>query len=133
LASSWNRRRALGQASVALFAFRYDRALDLLQNIAPLVDGYISWDDTRNKELWYHAGSVRNGLIEAARSIASYRVDGIWGEKVRWTCSPSGGDRPSTVYRSTRRGTRAIPASSLVLEPIPSARDTSRPTATTTG
>jgi hypothetical protein len=73
LASSWNRRRALGQAIVALFAFRYDRTLvpDLLQNIAPLVDGYISWDDTRNKELWYHEGSVRNGLIEAARSIGA--------------------------------------------------------------
>jgi hypothetical protein len=134
LASSWNRRRALGQAIVALFAFRYDRTLvpDLLQNIAPLVDGYISWDDTRNKELWYHEGSVRNGLIEAARSIGadwvlavdpderfehraagairwrtlvkrnvvygfnfrelytptSYRVDGIWGEKVRWNLFP---------------------------------------------
>ena len=134
LASSWTWRRALGQAIVALFAFRYDRALvpDLLENIAPLVDGYISWDDTRNKARWYHEGSVRNALIEAARTIGadwvlavdpderferraagsirwrtlvkrnvvygfdfrelytptSYRVDGIWGEKVRWNLFP---------------------------------------------
>ena len=73
LASSWGRRRALGQAIVALFAFRYDRALvpDLLENIAPLVDGYISWDDTRNQALWYHEGSVRNALIEAARTVGA--------------------------------------------------------------
>jgi hypothetical protein len=124
----------LGQSIVALFAFRYDRALvpDLLENLAPLVDGYVSWDDTRNKELWYHEGRVRSGLIEAARTIGadwilavdpderfeyraarrirwctlvkrhvvygfsfrelytetSYRVDGIWGEKVRWNLFP---------------------------------------------
>lgn len=54
---------------ICLFAYRYDANLvpDLLENVAPFTHGWISWDDTKRTELWYHEGEVRRSLIEAAR------------------------------------------------------------------
>ena len=122
------------QIILGIFAFRYDHALvpDLLTNIAPMVDGWISWDDRQRQELWYHEGNIRQLLIAAARDAGadwvlcvdpderyearlaavireltrekkpviygfpfrelyrpdSYRVDGIWGDKIRWNLFP---------------------------------------------
>jgi len=62
-------RRKQGPKVVCLFSYRYDKDLvpDLLENVAPFTDGWISWDDTARKSLWYHEGDVRRALVEAAR------------------------------------------------------------------
>lgn len=54
---------------VGLFSFRYDHHLvaDLLENVSPFIDGWISWDDRERTTLWYHEGEIRQTLINAAR------------------------------------------------------------------
>lgn len=54
----------------AAFAYRYDAELvpDLLKNISPFIDGYVSWDDRKNTVLWRHGGQLNNRLTEEARA-----------------------------------------------------------------
>jgi hypothetical protein len=55
---------------LAAFSYRYDADLipDLLKNIGPFIDGYVSWDDRQNTGLWRHCGRMNNWLTEAARA-----------------------------------------------------------------
>lgn len=58
---------------VAVFSFRYDAHLvpDLLANIGPLVDGWISWDDRNAKEAFSGDTARRHALIEAAHAVGA--------------------------------------------------------------
>lgn len=53
---------------VALFSYRYDAALvpDFLKNI-DFVDDYVAFDDTKNKNLWFHNGERHKLLLKEAR------------------------------------------------------------------
>lgn len=54
---------------VAVYSFRYDAHLvpALLENLAPLVDGWIGFDDRRASELFSPEVARRNLLLETAR------------------------------------------------------------------
>lgn len=70
-------RRRLGRwlrpSIVAVFSFRYDAHLvpDLIANIAPLVDGWISWDDRQSDEIFSSDATRRRILIEAAHQAGA--------------------------------------------------------------
>lgn len=55
---------------VALFSYRFDAHLipDMLENIAPLCDGWIAWNDTKRTDEWYHEGRIRNLLLAEAKA-----------------------------------------------------------------
>ncbi len=61
---------------VAVFSYRYDRHLvpDLIANIAPLVDGWISWDDRQSDEAFSSDTGRRQVLIEAAHAAGAQWV-----------------------------------------------------------
>lgn len=62
------------QISLALlFCFRFDMELvpNFLKNI-DFIDGFLSWDDTNNTDLFFHERRTRRKLIDMARS---YGVD----------------------------------------------------------
>lgn len=119
---------------LALFSFRYDAHLvpDLIENLRPLVDGYVAWDDRAATDTFSSEPRRRRKLIRAARNMRarwvmfidpderiesaavdvlpdmtrddkpmvigfhfrelytpdSYRVDGLWGKKVRYNLFP---------------------------------------------
>ena len=58
---------------VAVFSFRYDAHLvpDLLANIAPLTDGWISWDDRQATAAFSDEPARRRALIEAAHATGA--------------------------------------------------------------
>jgi hypothetical protein len=61
-------RRVLKPRVVAIFSYRYDAHLvpDLIENITPLCDGWVSWDD-RNAAAVFTGDAVRrHALYEAA-------------------------------------------------------------------
>ncbi len=58
---------------LAVFSFRYDAHLvpDLLANIKPMVDGWVSFDDTGSRELFSDEPARRHALLTAARSAGA--------------------------------------------------------------
>lgn len=54
----------------AVFSFRYDAHLvpDLIANITPFVDGWVSFDDRQSKDYFFHEGKRHAELIAAAGS-----------------------------------------------------------------
>jgi hypothetical protein len=58
---------------VAVFSFRYDAHLvpDLLDNLAPLVDGWVSWDDRQAATPFSGDTARRQTLIEAAHAAGA--------------------------------------------------------------
>jgi hypothetical protein len=119
---------------VAVFSYRYDAHLvpDLIENLRPIVGGYIALDDRGAEELFSPEPPRRRRLIRAARDMGAqwvlsidpderleraaaevlprltavsepvslgfwlrelyapdaYRVDGLWGTKVRYRLFP---------------------------------------------
>lgn len=65
---STRRGRLLKPKVVAVFSFRYDAHLvrDLIENIAPLCDGWISWDDRHATSAFTGDAVRRHALYEAA-------------------------------------------------------------------
>ena len=65
--------RWLHPCIVAVFSFRYDAQLvpDLLENIRPLVDGWVSWDDRGSQEAFSTDTERRHALIEAAHAAGA--------------------------------------------------------------
>lgn len=61
-------RPASAPRVLAMFSFRYDAHLvpDLLENIAPLVDGWVIWDDRGSSELVSNDRLLRLRLLQAA-------------------------------------------------------------------
>lgn len=51
-----------------LFAFRFEKDTipDFLDSLRDLVDGYIYFDDSGNKDTWYNEGLIRNKLLKVA-------------------------------------------------------------------
>lgn len=72
-------RRLVRPRIVAVFSFRYDAHLvpDLLENIAPLVDGWISWDDRASTQPFSGDPGRRQLLISAAHSAGAQWVLGV--------------------------------------------------------
>jgi hypothetical protein len=68
-----------GRLVLAVFSFRYDAALvpDLIENVAPIVDGWLSWDDRARSDTWYHEGQIRQGLIGRARELGADWILGV--------------------------------------------------------
>ncbi len=61
--------RRLGSPPViAVFSFRYDSHLvpDLIENIKPFVDGWVSYDDRQSEEIFSNEAGRQNTLINAA-------------------------------------------------------------------
>lgn len=58
---------------VAIFSFRYDAHLvpDLIENIAPIVDGWIAWDDTASTAFFSNEWDRRRALIETALGLGA--------------------------------------------------------------
>ncbi len=58
---------------MAVFSFRYDAHLvpDLLANVKPMVDGWISFDDRAGAGLFSDEPARRHALLSAARDIAA--------------------------------------------------------------
>lgn len=58
---------------LAVFSFRHDAHLvpALLRNIAPLVDGWISFDDRASEDLFSNETTRRLALLEAARDAGA--------------------------------------------------------------
>ena len=56
---------------LAIFSFRYDSHLvpDLIANIEPLVDGWISYDDRSSAELFSNEPARRRALVEKALQL----------------------------------------------------------------
>jgi hypothetical protein len=74
LQASWHQKKSRNQAVVlCAFSFRYDAdlVLDLLENVAPFTDGWLSWDDRDREDVWYHEGEVRNRLIKVALQMGA--------------------------------------------------------------
>jgi len=63
----WRRLRRRPRI-IAVFSFRYDAHLvpDLLANITPFVDGWISWDDRQSTDYFSNEGVRQAELIRAA-------------------------------------------------------------------
>jgi len=70
------RRRPL---LLALFSFRYDAHLvpDLLQNLEPIVDGWIAFDDRCSDEFYSDEPTRRRALLVRARELGADWVLGI--------------------------------------------------------
>lgn len=62
-----------GPYIVALFSYRYDAHLvpGLLENISPIADAWISYDDTGSSELFSDEVARRNALLRVARDIGA--------------------------------------------------------------
>ena len=65
---------------LAVFSFRYDAHLvpALLENIRPMVDGWVSWDDRRSSSLVSNDRDLRFRLLDAAHEAGAdwiLRVD----------------------------------------------------------
>jgi hypothetical protein len=58
---------------VAIFSFRHDAHLvpDLIENIAPMVDGWIAFDDTASTTFFSDEWTRRRALIEAALAVGA--------------------------------------------------------------
>ena len=58
---------------LAVFSFRYDAHLvpDLIENISPMVDGWVSFDDRHSQELFSDEPSRRHALLLAARQAGA--------------------------------------------------------------
>ena len=91
---------------IAAFSFRYDSHLvkDLIENIRPFVDGWVSFDDRKSNDLFSDEPTRRRALIDAALAIDAKWILGIdpderlesdcrgrframtrWSRKVAWT------------------------------------------------
>lgn len=70
---SWRDRLRRRPLVLAVFAFRYDAHLvpDLVQNLSPAVDGWISWDDRASPEAMTSDAVRRRALIDAARGLGA--------------------------------------------------------------
>jgi GT2 family glycosyltransferase len=70
---SWRRRRRLRPMVLAVFSYRYDTELvpDLLQNIEPIVDGWVAFDDRDARNLFSDEPVRRRLLIERARELGA--------------------------------------------------------------
>lgn len=66
-------RRAQTPAIVAVYSFRYDAHLvpDMLKNIAPLVDGVISFDDRAATDVFSDEPHRRHALVAAAKEAGA--------------------------------------------------------------
>jgi hypothetical protein len=80
---------------VAIFSFRYDAHLvpDLIENIAPIVDGWIAYDDTASTERFSDEWQRRRALIETALALGARwilaldpdeRVERRVADRLRW-------------------------------------------------
>jgi glycosyltransferase involved in cell wall biosynthesis len=58
---------------LAVFSFRYDEKLvpDLIENLRPLVDGWIAWDDRASNEIFSSEPRRRRALIQRARKLGA--------------------------------------------------------------
>ena len=63
----------------AVFSFRYDSHLvpDLIENITPFVDGWVSYDDRQSQEIFSNETKRRLTLIEEARKLGAKWILGI--------------------------------------------------------
>jgi hypothetical protein len=70
---TWRDRLRRRPLVVAVFAFRYDAHLvpDLIANLSPAVDGWISWDDRARTEPMSSDADRRRVLIGAARDLGA--------------------------------------------------------------
>jgi hypothetical protein len=80
-APRWNaqwRRFMRRPRVIAVFSFRYDHHLvaDLLENIRPLVDGWVAFDDRKSQGVMSNEPARRAALLEAA---SAWRPDWILG------------------------------------------------------
>ncbi len=68
-------KRVLGRPPrvLALFSFRYDADLvpDLIENLRPIVDGYVAYDDRAATELFSDEPRRRRELVAAARQMGA--------------------------------------------------------------
>ncbi len=64
---------------LAVFSYRYDAHLvpDLLQNLEPVVDGWVAFDDRGSEELYSSEPARRLALITRARELGAEWVLGI--------------------------------------------------------
>ncbi|MFO1185948.1 MAG: hypothetical protein U1E56_14360 [Bauldia sp.] len=65
----WRRRPRI----LAVFSFRHDHALvpDLIANVEPLVDGWVSFDDRASEAAYSDERMRRGALIDAARDLGA--------------------------------------------------------------
>ena len=66
-------RRLVNPPVIAVFSFRYDShlVLDLIENIAPFVDGWVSYDDRQAGDIFSDETKRRLSLIEEARKLGA--------------------------------------------------------------
>lgn len=76
--NAWWRRLTRRPRVIAVFSFRYDHHLvpDLLENIRPLVDGWVAFDDRHSQGVMSNEPARRSALLQAA---AAWRPDWILG------------------------------------------------------
>lgn len=76
--NAWWRRWTRRPRVIGVFSFRYDHHLvpDLLENIRPLVDGWVAFDDRGSHGAMSNEPARRAALLEAA---AAWRPDWILG------------------------------------------------------
>jgi hypothetical protein len=70
---SWRQRRRRAPHVVAVFSFRYDAHLvpALLDNIGPMTDGWVAYDDTGSTGLFSEEVDRRLSLLQAARETGA--------------------------------------------------------------
>ena len=64
-------KRLYSPRIIAAFSFRYDSHLvnDLIENIRPFVDGWVSFDDRKSSEFFFDEITRQRILINAAMTI----------------------------------------------------------------
>jgi hypothetical protein len=68
----WRQRR-LRPMVLAVFSYRYDAELvpDLLENVAPMVDGWVAFDDRQATDLFSSEPQRRRLLINRAKELGA--------------------------------------------------------------
>ena len=73
--SAWSPRRLLRRCPrvIAIFSFRYDADLvpDLVENLRPIVDGYVAYDDRGAREAYTDERARKAVLRQAAREMGA--------------------------------------------------------------
>ena len=69
----WRRLQRLRPTTLAVFSYHHDVGLvpDLLANLAPMVDGWVAYDDRRNPAAFSNEPRRRALLIDRARELGA--------------------------------------------------------------